>query len=58
MAGHLNMHFAGERRDVGTERVGDRDRVLNRGSGRRIRIARQRDQDVFERHGTHFQASN
>jgi hypothetical protein len=44
------MHIAGQRREMGAEHRGNRDDVVDHGNRGRIRIARQRDQDVFERH--------
>ena len=35
---------------MSTESRGDRNRILDRGYRRRLGIARQRDQDIFERH--------
>jgi len=29
MAGHLDVHFAGKRRDMGAEQGGDRNRILD-----------------------------
>jgi hypothetical protein len=52
VAGHFNVNFAAQGRDVSFQGGGDRDRVLNRRYRRRLRITRQRDQDVFNSHET------
>ena len=45
-----NQYLPEDGRDVSAESRSDRNRILDNNYRRRLGIARQREQDVFERH--------